>query len=113
LDFIVHTPDLLLVPGLDIRIGLGLWNSIIATVAVELAILLLGCWVYLRSTHSGVGLTGKYGMVAFMTVLAVITVVTPFMTYPNVMTVVITSELLYAVFTLIAWWLDGKRPTPN
>ena len=40
LDFVVHTPDLLLIPGFDISIGLGLWNSIIATVVVELAILL-------------------------------------------------------------------------
>lgn len=109
LDVLVHTPDLLLIPGLDMRIGLGLWNSIIATVAVELAILLVGCWVYIRSTHSGAGLTGKYGMYVFMVVLAIVTVGTPFMTFPNVLTVVMASELLYAVFALAAWWLDKKR----
>ncbi|KXH71099.1 MAG: hypothetical protein AM326_12030 [Candidatus Thorarchaeota archaeon SMTZ-45] len=109
LDIVVHTPDLLLVPGLDIRVGLGLWNSIIATVAVELAILLVGCWIYLHSTTQGVGLLGKYGMYVFMIVLAIITIVTPFTTFPDVLTVVITSELLYAVFTLLAWLLDSKR----
>ena len=109
LDVLVHTPDLLLIPGLDIRIGLGLWNSIIGTVAVELAILLVGGWIYLRSTHSGDGLAGMYGMYVFMVVLAIITVVTPFMTFPNVLTVAITTELWYAVFTMAAWWLDNRR----
>lgn len=109
LDVLVHTPDLLLVPGLDIRIGLGLWNSTIATVAAELAILLVGSWLYLRSTHSGDGLAGRYGMYVFMVVLAIITVVTPFMTFPNVLTVAITTELWYAVFTMAAWWLDNRR----
>lgn len=109
LDVLVHTPDLLLIPGLDIGIGLGLWNSIIATVVAELAILLVGCWIYLRSTHSGAGLVGKYGMYVFMVVLVIITVGTPFMTFPNVLTVVMASESLYAVFTLAAWWLDKKR----
>lgn len=109
LDFIVHTPDLVLVPGFDIKIGLGLWNSIIATVASELAILLLGCWIYIRSTSAGEGPVGKYGMYAFMIVLAGIAILTPFMTFPDVPTVVIMSELLYAVFALAAWWLDGKR----
>ncbi len=109
LDFIVHTPDLVLVPGFDIKIGLGLWNSIIATVASELAILLLGCWMYIRSTSGGEEPAGKYGMYAFMIVLAGIAILTPFMTFPDVPTVVIMSELLYAVFALAAWWLDGKR----
>jgi hypothetical protein len=109
LDFIVHTPDLLLVPGLDIRIGLGLWNNLIASIAVELAILLVGCWIYLRSTPSGAGLVGRYGMYAFMIVLAVITIITPFMTFPDVLTVAIVTELMYVMFTLSAWWLDSKR----
>jgi hypothetical protein len=111
LDFIVHTPDLLLVPGIDIKVGLGLWNSLIGSIAVELAILLVGCWIYIRSTLSGAGLVGKYGMYAFMVVLAIITIITPFMAFPDVLTVVVTTELMYVVFTLAAWWLDSKRET--
>jgi membrane-bound metal-dependent hydrolase YbcI (DUF457 family) len=34
LDFVVHRPDLPLYPG-GPRLGLGLWNSILATVIVE------------------------------------------------------------------------------
>ena len=109
LDFIVHTPDLLLIPGFDLRVGLGLWNSLIGSIAVELAILLVGCLIYLKATPSGNGLTGKYGMYVFMVVLAVVSVGTPFMSFPDVLTVAIVSELLYIVFALAAWWLDGKR----
>ncbi|KXH76216.1 MAG: hypothetical protein AM326_03265 [Candidatus Thorarchaeota archaeon SMTZ-45] len=109
LDVLVHTPDLLLVPGLDIRIGLGLWNSIIATVAVELAILVIGCCIYLRSSPSGVGPAGKYGIYAFLAVLLVIIVITPFMTFPDTLAVAIQGILVYAVLTLTAWWLDSKR----
>ncbi|MFX1483720.1 MAG: hypothetical protein ACFFCP_11110 [Promethearchaeota archaeon] len=109
LDFIVHTPDLLLIPGLDMKVGLGLWNSLVGSIVVELAILLVGCGIYLRSIPPGAGSVGKYGMYVFMIVLAIITVVTPFMTFPSVLTVVITSELLYVSFTLVAWWLDKKR----
>ncbi|MFX1607045.1 MAG: hypothetical protein ACFFDD_14220, partial [Promethearchaeota archaeon] len=109
LDIVVHTPDLLLVPGLDIMIGLGLWNSIIGTVVVELAVLLAGCLIYFISTPSGTSSLGKYGMYAFIIVLVTITILTPFMTYPDVLTLIITAELMYAVFAMAAWWLDGKR----
>lgn len=111
LDFIVHTPDLLLIPGLDIKVGLGLWNSLIGSIVVELAILLVGCVIYLRTIPAGTGFVGKYGMYVFMIVLAVVSVGTPFIAFSNVLTVVVASELLYTGFTLAAWWLDGKRQT--
>ncbi|MFW9849466.1 MAG: hypothetical protein ACFFF4_10005 [Candidatus Thorarchaeota archaeon] len=109
LDVLVHTPDLLLVPGVDIMIGFGLWNNLVVSIVLELAVLILGCWIYLRSTPSGAGPVGKYGMYVFIIVLAIISVITPFMTFPDELTVAITSEFLYAVFALVAWWLDGDR----
>jgi hypothetical protein len=109
LDIIVHTPDLLLVPGFDLAIGLGLWNSIIATIAVELAVLLTGCLIYLKSTSSDTSVVGRFGMYVFIIVLVVITILNPFMVYPNVLTAALLAEFMYTVLTLIAWWLDGKR----
>ncbi|HEX7929083.1 MAG TPA: hypothetical protein VF678_15920, partial [bacterium] len=35
LDWISHRPDMPIAPGVDAKVGLGLWNSIPATVAVE------------------------------------------------------------------------------
>lgn len=109
LDFLVHTPDLLLVPGFDIKVGLGLWNNLIISIALELAIFLGGCMIYLRSIPSGPESFGKYGMYIFMIVLAIVAIITPFMTFPDEVTVAITSEFLYVAFTMAAWWLDGKR----
>ncbi|MFW9789500.1 MAG: hypothetical protein ACFFE2_10530 [Candidatus Thorarchaeota archaeon] len=109
LDVIVHTPDLLLLPGFDLSIGLGLWNSILVTVVAELAVLLVGCWIYLRSTSSGSTLVGKYGMYVFIIALVVITVITPFTMYPDALAAAMMAEFMYVVLTLAAWWLDGKR----
>jgi len=51
LDFITHRPDLPLYPG-GPKVGLGLWNSTVGTIAVELALFAFGLAVYLRSTRA-------------------------------------------------------------
>jgi hypothetical protein len=50
LDAIVHRPDLPLAPGLPLRVGLGLWNHVVASLALELGLLgwlipLWGLWI--------------------------------------------------------------------
>src|SRR5262249_23310826 len=50
LDWITHRPDLPIVPG-GARYGLGLWNSLPATVAVESAMWLAGILIYVRMTR--------------------------------------------------------------
>lgn len=50
LDWVVHRPDLPLVPG-GAKYGLGLWNSLPATLAAEGLIFGLGVWLYLRTTR--------------------------------------------------------------
>jgi hypothetical protein len=50
LDVIVHRPDMPLFPG-GPKFGLGLWNSIPATLAVEVPMFLAGVWIYTRVTH--------------------------------------------------------------
>ena len=54
LDFITHRPDLPLWPGGPF-VGLGLWNSVPATLIVEGALLVAGVRVYTRSTRAGDG----------------------------------------------------------
>ena len=51
LDFIVHRPDLQLLPGVRLRVGLGLWNSFFASVAVETLFFGVGLWIYLSCTR--------------------------------------------------------------
>jgi membrane-bound metal-dependent hydrolase YbcI (DUF457 family) len=52
LDWITHRPDLPLFPGYRATVGLGLWNSIPATVIVESAMFVAGVWIYLRTTRA-------------------------------------------------------------
>ena len=61
LDALVHRPDLPLAPGGAARIGLGLWNSVAATLAVEGLMFAAGLVLYISMTQAkdrigGIGL---------------------------------------------------------
>ncbi len=47
LDFVTHRPDLPLAPGVSRYVGLGLWNSVPATIAVELMMFFIGVVLFL------------------------------------------------------------------
>ena len=49
LDFVTHRPDLLIFFD-GYKVGLGMWNSIWATVIVETGLFAIGVFLYLRST---------------------------------------------------------------
>ncbi|UOF00597.1 hypothetical protein [Bdellovibrio reynosensis] len=49
LDYISHRPDLPITDDLSQKVGLGLWNSIPATVFVELLFFFVGVFIYLKS----------------------------------------------------------------
>jgi len=51
LDFAGHGPDMPLAPGANRYFGLGLWNSIPATLVVEGGFWLLAIVLYARATH--------------------------------------------------------------
>jgi hypothetical protein len=61
LDFASHRPDMPLWPGSSTKAGLGLWNSIPATLTVEGALFATGIAVYLRGTRA----LDKAGVAAF------------------------------------------------
>ena len=58
-DVPVHIADLPLAFGASPMVGLGLWNSKIATVAAEGILFLGGLWIYLRATKPD-GKRGKF-----------------------------------------------------
>lgn len=60
LDFVTHRPDLPLSFAAQTRVGLGLWQSLPATLAVELLLFLVGVVVYSRSTVAR-DRAGRYG----------------------------------------------------
>ena len=63
LDFLTHRPDLPLWPD-GTRVGLGLWNSVPATLAMEIGLFVCGILLYVRSTRArdatGVGRCGHW-----------------------------------------------------
>ncbi|HEX9164488.1 MAG TPA: metal-dependent hydrolase [Gemmatimonadales bacterium] len=69
LDWITHAPDLPLWPGDSPRLGLGLWNSVGGTYAIEGGLWLAAIVLYLRDRRA---LTGT-GRLAFWSLVAVVT----------------------------------------
>jgi hypothetical protein len=67
LDFVSHRPDLPLYPG-GPKVGLGLWNSLPATLTVELAVFALGVAFYLATTRP-LDRAGRWGLAALVALL--------------------------------------------
>jgi membrane-bound metal-dependent hydrolase YbcI (DUF457 family) len=68
LDFVVHRPDLPLAPGSEARFGLGLWNSLSATLALEGLMFIAGLALYLQTTRA----KDKIGAIGFWALIAVL-----------------------------------------
>jgi membrane-bound metal-dependent hydrolase YbcI (DUF457 family) len=68
LDFLVHRPDLPLAPGSETRWGLGLWNSIAATLLLEGVLFGAALAYYVRRTRAldRIGRWGLGGLIAFL-----------------------------------------------
>jgi len=108
LDLISHRPDLPLAPGLDARWGLGLWNSVLASVLVEGSIFLAGVWIYTRSTRAR-DRTGRWALGALLLFLLLVWAANLFSPPPpNDRAVAWTTLLLWL---LIPWgyWIDRHR----
>ncbi len=109
-DLVVHTPDLPLWSDASVKLGFGLWNSAIATYALEAIILLAALWVYLRST-SATTAVGKYGMTVFVILLLLVNVVNIFgpLQGDSKLVLAITALSSYFLFAAVAFWLDKRR----
>jgi hypothetical protein len=79
LDFISHVPDLPLTPGLSIFVGLGLWNSTIATIVVESVLFLFGIFLYLRTTKAKdkIGVIALWTFIIFLAICYIANIVGP------------------------------------
>ena len=110
LDLIVHVPDLQLSPGIEYRVGFGLWNYFFIALAVELSVLLIGCFIYLKSATSEDNFVSNYGMLLFIFFLILMTVLTSFSPAPpNIITLMIIGLITNFLFAIIAFLLDRKR----
>jgi len=109
LDAVTHRPDLPLWPGSEAMIGLGLWNSVPATIAVECAMFAAGVWLYARSAPSQdrVGSWAFWGLIAFLAVAYLGNVFGP--PPPGETAIAIAGLAGGILFTAWAWWADRHR----
>lgn len=107
LDWVVHAPDMALYPG-GAKYGLGLWNSVAATVAIEALVLGGGVWLYARSTRATTrgGQLGWWAFVAFLVAVYATNLLGP---PPSRVEEVAFVTLSLWVMPLWAWGFDRKR----
>jgi hypothetical protein len=110
LDAMVHRPDLPLIPGGPVRIGLGLWNSLAGTVIVEGGMFAAGCILYLRSTEAldRIGRYGTWSLIGFLTLVYAGNLMGPPPPGEKAIAVVGLAQWLLIPW---AWWVDRHRKT--
>ena len=110
LDAVVHRPDLPVIPESGPIIGIGLWNSLIGTIVVELGIFALGLFLYLRSTRSKdrIGIYGMWGLMGFLILVWLGNIFGP---PPPSDTAVAVS--CFGLWFVVPWgyWVDRHRQT--
>ena len=107
LDAVVHRPDLPLWPGGPLA-GLGVWNSVAGTIAVEGSLLAAGLWMYARATARRDG-TGRWALVAMTALCVGIWITQPWSPPPPSATAVAVGALV--LWLLIPWsrWIESHR----
>lgn len=108
LDWIAHRPDLPLIPGSDYSVGLGLWNSVTASVIVEGLIFIGGFFLYLRVTmaKNRKGSWGLWGLFLFFTLIYVMNLFGP---PPPSIESIAYAGLAQWIFVIWAYWVDSNR----
>ena len=108
LDVATHRADVPLMPGDATKVGLGLWNSLPATLVVEALMLAGGLVLYLRTTKArdAIGTYAFWGLVAFLVVVNVANMFGP--PPPSVGAVAWSAQ---AIWLLVAcgYWIDRHR----
>jgi membrane-bound metal-dependent hydrolase YbcI (DUF457 family) len=112
LDLLVHRPDLPLYDN-TAKVGLGLWNYPVPALAVEIASLVVGLWLYLGNSRARDAL-GRIGPWVFVALLVGIQLMAFFGRPPDTPNQAALMGLVaYFLFAGIAAWLDRHRAPAN
>jgi hypothetical protein len=110
LDFASHRPDMPLWPGGGPLLGLGLWRSVPATLAVEIALYAAGVALYATRTRAK-DRTGRWsfvGLIAFLFVTYIGNTLGP---PPPSASAVAASALALWLIPLWGIWIERHRET--
>jgi len=112
LDFVSHAPDMPLVPGGGVTLGLSLWSSRLGTIVVEGTLFVVGVLLYVRSTRPK-DKVGRYGLVGLVALLAVAYAanVSGGAPPPSVTALAVTSLAGGLLTVAWAYWVDRHRRT--
>jgi hypothetical protein len=108
LDAASHRPDVPLVPWGGPVVGLGLWYSQAATMAVEGLLFGLGTWLYVQHTEP-VDKTGRYAFGALFIALAVVYVASLLGPPPPSVDALAWSTQALWLFVIWGYWVDRHR----
>lgn len=108
LDAIVHRPDLPVAPGSATLVGLGLWNSLPATLVTEVGLLALGVWLYARTTRA-VDRVGRWSLWSLVALILVIEGANVFGPPPPGVDAVAWAGLAQWLLVLWGYWIDRHR----
>ena len=108
LDYVTHRPDMPLYPG-SAKFGLGLWNSIPLTIAIEVAMFGVGVWLYLRATRAR-DRAGRWGFFTLAAFLPLVYFANLFGPPPPSLPALYWSVMIGSGILLAwAWWADQHR----
>jgi membrane-bound metal-dependent hydrolase YbcI (DUF457 family) len=107
LDYVSHRADLPLAPGAA-RVGLGLWNSVPATVIVEGGLFVLGVYLYAAATRAR-NRTGQIAFWAFVVFLVGIYIANMLGPPPPSARAIGVAGLAMWLFIPWAVWIDRNR----
>lgn len=110
LDWISHRPDMPLFPG-SARYGLGLWNSLPATVTIELVLFAAGIALYLSVAHARSRI-GQYSLWSLLIFLLLVYIASVFGPPPPSEHAVVISALALWVTVPWATLADRQRSSP-
>ncbi len=110
LDFASHRPDMPLWPGGGPLLGAGLWRSVPATLAVEIAMYAAGVALYATATRpkDRTGTWSFVGLTAFLFLAYIGNVLGP---PPPSATAVAASALALWLIPLWGFWIERHRET--
>lgn len=109
LDLVAHRPDLPLAPGSEARFGLGLWNSVAATLVLEGTLFVAAVVFYLRRTRAldRIGRWSFFGVVIFLLVAYLGAAFGP--PPPSVAAIAWAGLLGGAITAALGYWVDRHR----
>ena len=107
LDWLTHRPDLPLIPG-GRKFGAGLWNSVPATLILELTMFAAGVVAYTRMTRAR-DRKGAFGLIALVGFLAAVYAANVFGPPPPDESSVAWASLSLWLLPFWAAWADRHR----